>query len=285
VLPTDGHVHTEWSWDTVAGSMERTCGRALQIGLASVAFTEHADYTRWVVAPELKARMRPHVAALVAADGRFSPPPLQVDAYLECVQRCRERFPGLRILTGMELGEPHWHPDEVAALTAGRDFDRLLGSVHSIALDGPRAIDHLYRHRDLTGRYDRDELMRRYLAEVLRLAGSTAPFGVLAHIDFPVRNWPGPDRFDPAVFEEEYRAVLAELASSGRALEVNTVVPLASVIVAWWYEAGGDALTFGSDAHRPDTVARDFAAAAAMAEAAGFHPAAGPYQPWRRRVM
>ena len=285
MLPTDGHVHTEWSWDTVAGSMERTCARALEIGLPSVAFTEHADYTRWVIPPGLKARMRPHVAVLVGPDGRFNPPPLEVDAYRECVQRCREKFPGLRILTGMEMGEPHWHADEIGALTAAGDFDRLLGSVHTLALDGPRAIDHLYRYPDVAGRYDRDELMRRYLAETLRLAGSTAPFGALAHIDYPVRNWPGPGRFEATDFEDEYRAVLAALARSGRALEVNTVVPLATVIVRWWYEAGGGALTFGSDAHQPDAVGRDFAEAAAMAEAVGFHPDRDPHQPWRRNAV
>lgn len=285
MLPTDGHVHTEWSWDAVAGSMEQTCARALEIGLPSVAFTEHADYTRWVIPPGVKVRMGPDVAAMVGPDGRFNPPPLQVDAYRECVQRCREKFPGLRILTGMEMGEPHWHPAEVGALTSGGGFDRLLGAVHTLALDGPRAIDHLYRYPDVAGRYDRDELMRSYLAEALRLAGSTAPFGVLAHIDYPVRHWPGHGRFEATSFEDEYRAVLAELARSGRALEVNTAVPLASVIVRWWYEAGGAALTFGSDAHQPDTVARDFAGAAAMAEAVGFHPARDPHQPWRRHAV
>jgi histidinol phosphatase-like PHP family hydrolase len=42
VLPADGHVHSEWSWDAPDGSMERTCARALDIGLPAVAFTEHA---------------------------------------------------------------------------------------------------------------------------------------------------------------------------------------------------------------------------------------------------
>ncbi len=30
VLPADGHVHTEWSWDAPNGSMERTCARAVK---------------------------------------------------------------------------------------------------------------------------------------------------------------------------------------------------------------------------------------------------------------
>jgi histidinol-phosphatase (PHP family) len=279
VLPPDGHVHTEWSWDAIAGSMEQSCARAVDLGLPSIAFTEHADFTRWVIEPELQALMRPVNAGKVGPDSLWNPPALDVVAYLECVARCREQFLGLRILTGMELGEPHWHEAQVKALPGIGEFDRLLGSVHSLALDGPRMVDHLF------GSLELGELMRAYLAEVLRLAESPAPFAVLAHIDYPLRYWPaeaGP--FDAAVFEDEYRAVLAGLARSGRALEVNTVVPLPAPIVRWWYEAGGEALTFGSDAHQPARVAREFASAAAVAEAAGFRPGRYPHDMWRRNA-
>jgi histidinol-phosphatase (PHP family) len=157
-------------------------------------------------------------------------------------------------------------------------FDRVLGSVHSLEAASPRLVDFLF------GRAEPAELIRAYLAEVLRLAESAAPFGVLAHIDYPVRHWPkAAPRFDPAGFEEEYRAVLAALARSGRALEANTTVPLPPVIVRWWYEAGGAALAFGSDAHKPSAVARRFAGMAAAAEAAGFHPGRHPHDFWRRR--
>jgi histidinol-phosphatase (PHP family) len=278
VLPLDGHVHTEWSWDAVAGSMGHSCARADELGLTSIAFTEHADFTRWMIEPEVRARLRRVNADWVGADGRFNPPPLDVAAYLECVQRCRARFPGLRILTGMELGEPHWHGDEVRSMLGRGSFDRLLGSVHSLALDGPWMVDHLF------GRLDPGDLMPGYLGEALRLIESSAPFEVLAHIDYPVRHWPAyAGRFDAAAFEDEYRAVLRALARSGRMLEVNTVVPLPAVIIRWWYEAGGEALTFGSDAHEPSAVARDFARAAAMAEAAGFRPGRHRHDAWRRR--
>ena len=279
MLPPDGHVHTEWSWDAIAGSMEQSCARAAALGLPSIAFTEHADFTRWVIEPELRPLMRPVNAGAIGPGNRWNPPPLDTVAYLDCAARCRARFPGLRILTGMELGEPHWHEAQVKALPGIGDFDRLLGSVHSLALDGPRVVDHLF------GRFEVGELMRAYLAEVLGLAESPAPFAVLAHIDYPVRYWPaqaGP--FDAAAFEDEYRTALSALARSGRALEINTVVPLPAPIVRWWYEAGGEALTFGSDAHKPTRVAREFASAAAVAEAAGFRPGRYPHDMWRRNA-
>jgi len=280
VLPPDGHVHTEWSWDTADGSMERSCARAVELGLPSIAFTEHADFTRWVIDPEVAERIRSRHSAWIGPDGRFSPPPLDAAGYLASVQRCRDQFPGLRILSGTELGEPHWHEGEVKALLGTGTFDRVLGSVHSLELDATRLVDLLFDQAEPAG------LIRAYLGETLRLAESTAPCAVLAHIDYPVRHWPQEaGTFDATRFEDEYRTVLAALARSGRALEVNTRVPLPIVIVRWWYEAGGEALVFGSDAHRPAVVARRFADAAAAAEAAGFHPGRYPHDFWRRNAI
>jgi histidinol-phosphatase (PHP family) len=277
VLPADGHVHSEWSWDAAGGSMERSCARAVELGLPSIAFTEHADFTRWLIDPAVREQLWPESQAMVGADGRFDPPPLDVEGYLDCVARCRDRFPGLRILSGLELGEPHWHEAGARAVLARGDFDRRLGSVHTLDRDEPWMVDHLF------GRLDPGEVIRGYLAQALELAGSSVPFGVLAHIDYPVRHWPvRAGHFEARAFEEEYRAVLRTLAGSGRALEINTAVPLPAVIVRWWHEEGGDALSFGSDAHDPAAVAHDFHHAVAMATAAGFQPGRYPHDLWRR---
>jgi histidinol-phosphatase (PHP family) len=277
VLPPDGHVHSEWSWDAAGGSMERSCARAVELGLPSIAFTEHADFTRWLIDPEVKAQLWPESQVMIGPDGRFNPPPLDPEGYLECVARCRDQFPGLRILSGLELGEPHWHEAGAKALMARGEFDRVLGSVHTLDLDGSRMVDLLF------DRLDPADIVRGYLAEALRLAGSSVPFAVLAHIDYPVRHWPlRAGHFDARAFEDEFRTVLRALARSGRALEINTAVPLPAVIVGWWHDAGGDALSFGSDAHDPAAVANDFPHAAAMAESAGFCPGRDPHDFWRR---
>jgi len=277
--PPDNHTHTEWSWDAVAGSMEGSCARALELGLTSIAFTEHVDFTGWLIAPAVAAEEMWFDPAWVGADGRLRPPQLDAAGYLACVQRCQEKFPDLRIVSGAELGEPHWHQREVGAVLGAGQFDRVLGSLHSLAEDEPWLIDdHVYQ------RFGPAVTIRRYLAEALRLADSAAPFAVLAHIDYPLRFWPaaaGP--FDPAAFEDEYHAVLRALARSGRALEINTRVPLPAPIVRWWYESGGEAVSFGSDAHEPAAVADGLTAAAAMAEAAGFHPGRYPHDFWLRR--
>ena len=259
--------------------MHATCARAVELGVPSVAFTEHAELTGWAVTPDELATFPEHTRGWLTTDGRLAPPALDVAGYLECVARCRERFPQLRVLSGVELSEPHWHPDETAALLARGRFDRVLGSVHSLGgPGGARIVD-----REMAARPAAD-VLRAYLAEALAMAESDAPFAVLAHVDFPVRHWPAAAGvFRPAAFEAEFRAVLAALAASGRALEINTRVPLAPELVAWWADAGGDAVSFASDAHRPAALAHRFAEAATVARTCGFRPADDPTHLWPRR--
>ncbi|MEQ4209165.1 PHP domain-containing protein [Actinopolymorpha sp. B17G11] len=273
--PPDNHVHSEWSWDAENGSMERTCARAVEIGLPAIAFTEHADFTPWVVAADDPA---PPPPSLVDADGLFSPPGLDVDGYLACLQVCRDKFPDLRIMSGVELGEAHWHRRAAADLLSGDRFDRVLGSLHALQSNG-RYVEpsQLFREQPVA------EVVWGYLAEVTRLIEQSDAFEVLAHIDYVLRYLPadaGP--FDPTAFEDEFRTALDALARSGRALEVNTRLPLHAQVVRWWYDVGGEAVTFGSDAHEPAMLATGFSSAAAMVEAAGFHPGRHPYDFWRR---
>ena len=281
-LPADNHSHSEWSWDAPTGSMEGSCARAVELGLPAIAFTEHVDVTRWVIPPSLRERMHVH-GRRVAADGRFDPPPLDLEGYRASLERCRARFPSLRILSGVELGEPHWFPDEVDRLLASGAFDRVLGSQHSVEHDGrPWIVDGLENDLvppDLTPA----DVIRTHLEETLELIAGCDRFEVLAHIDYAVRKWPaGSAAFPAADFEEEFRTVLRALAGSDRALELNTVIPLDDRILRWWVEEGGRTLTFGSDAHQPAAVGQGFAAAAAVAEAAGFRPDRHPHAPWRR---
>ncbi|WP_226899081.1 PHP domain-containing protein [Nonomuraea phyllanthi] len=277
MLPADGHVHSEWSWDAPDGAMERTCARAVELGLPAIAFTEHADFTKWmVIAGELDGYE--HIKAFLTPDGTVAPPKLDLDGYLECLQRCRDRFPGLRVISGVELGEPHWHGDEAARLLDAGRFDRVLGSLHCLPL-GARFAEppNLYRRRPAT------EVIRDYLAEIPRLVKGSDRFGVLAHIDYPIRYWPareGP--FDPYAFQDEFRHALRALADGGRILEVNTRGLLAPEIVRWWRDEGGEAVTFGSDAHAPGGVAHGFTDAVAMVEAQGFRAGRHPYDLWTR---
>ena len=242
--------------------MERSCARAVEIGLPAIAFTDHAD---WALVHE----------------GQH---PVDIQGYFDAIDRCRRAFPELRILTGIELGEPHWFPDETAAILAAGPLDQVLGSIHSIRLDGRMLDASQFRSRE---GLDFPKAVREYFRELLALVESNQPFEVLAHLDYPKRYWlDGIAPYREKDYEGEIRAILKSAARTGRVLEVNTtrgntLCPDLTV-VRWWRELGGRAVQFGSDAHQPDKVAEGFKIATQMVESAGFKPAKDPTGLWRR---
>lgn len=263
----DGHVHTQFSWDAPRGDMEATCRRALEIGLPSLAFTEHADYVQGV---------------------HRGLKPLDTAAYVAELTRCRSQFPGLRILAGIELGEPHLYPDEVAKVISEVAPDRTLGSVHVVTFEGA-TLDGSQISRVAPDRAR--AFQRAHLEETLRLVQSEAPFQVLAHLDYPKRYWPHDViPFEEADFEEELRCVLRALARRDGVLEVNTTRGIehrrglcpGPTTLRWWHQEGGGAVAFGSDSHVPDLIAAGFREAAQVAEAAGFRPCDDPGGYWLR---
>jgi histidinol-phosphatase (PHP family) len=251
--------------------MRRACERAVALGLPAIAFTEHLDFTVWHEddAATSQGLIDRHPAHQL---------PIDVEGYFADLEECRDRFPDLRIWSGVETGEPHLFAASVANHLKHSPVDRVLGSLHSLSLDG-RLVG--------VGRLlwaDADHTMRRYLGELVRMIESSDVFQVLAHCDFPRRYWPdGRDRYVEKSFEAEYRAVFRALAQTGRALEVNTTSPLASVDqVRWFHEEGGEAVSFGSDAHQPGAVGQQFDLAVDVVEAAGFRPGRDRFDFWRR---
>ena len=257
--------------------MERTCARAVELGLPSVAFTEHADFEPLVVPPEA---VLPDYWLHLVSGGVLTPPALDVDGYLACLERCRERYPHLRIHSGVELSEPHWDAERTDLLLDHGSFDRVLGSVHAGVLgdgSGRTEIGVLF------ARQPAEQVVRDYLAEVERMVVGYPGFDVLAHIDYAVRYWPGQAApYNPRDFQDDYRGVLSALAAAGKVLEVNTRVPLHLDVIRWWHDEGGESITFASDAHEPDDLAAGLTDAIGLAEAAGFRAGQDPWDHWFR---
>src|ERR1700690_713817 len=195
--------------------MALSCEQALAAGVPAVAFTDHLDFTTWTGEDQIAAEQldpRPYHRMRL----------LDVPGYLATLDECRRRYPDLRILSGVEIGEAHLWGASGAAVLASASIERGLGSLHATPFEGRlTAADQLFH------RMPADEVMRRYFAELLRLVEGSGVFEVLAHIDLPRRMWPSrAGAYDEAAFEAEYRTVLEALAAGGRVLEVNTKSPL-----------------------------------------------------------
>src|SRR3954465_14057816 len=130
MLPPDNHVHSEFSWDTgPRASLLRTCEQAVAVGLPAIAFTEHLDFTVWAAEDRAPAE---GLADRYPANQL----PIDADLYAETIWEARQRFPQLRVWSGVEAGEPHLFGASVAAHRCPTPVDRILGSLHSLAVDG-----------------------------------------------------------------------------------------------------------------------------------------------------
>lgn len=117
--------------------MEQTCERAIAIGLPTVIFTVHLDFdTAWRTTVE---DLMPHQRHLLDPGGYLHPPEFDVAGYLDCIERCRHRFPNLSILTRVEFGQPHLFHDRAAQLLDLAMLDRVNGSLHTLQIRDDRS--------------------------------------------------------------------------------------------------------------------------------------------------
>ena len=91
--------------------MVRSCEQALAAGLPGVAFTDHLDFTTWTDGDQIGAEnLDPHRYTRMHL--------LDLPGYLATLDDCRQRYPDLRILSGVEIGEAHLWAASAAAMGA-----------------------------------------------------------------------------------------------------------------------------------------------------------------------
>lgn len=247
--PADYHLHTPLCLHAV-GDPADYCRRALDAGLEEIGFSDHSPmredgFDSW--------RMRAS----------------ELDGYAEGIGRLRAEFPRLRIRLGLEVdwlpGQEEW----IRELSARRPWDYLIGSVHYLAgpwaLDDPAAIPERRRR-------DAWEVWSEYF-DRLSSAAASGLFDVMGHADLPKIFRFLPDR-DVAPL---YEGFVAAAVAGGVAMEINTrglrkdcreIYPAPQLLRM--ARGAGVPITFASDAHAPEEVGKDFAAAVALAREAGY---------------
>jgi histidinol-phosphatase (PHP family) len=225
------------------------CHSAAEAGITEIAFTDHLNNHR------------------LDMDLGF----YRADAYFESLEKCRRIFPNLIIRAGVEVGEPHRWAHKVQPILEQYPYDVVLGSVHWVG-DESVFAEATYRKRPS------QEAYALYFAEVLRMVRNGG-FDVLAHVDLPKRvAYDVYHGFDTNAHEAALRSIWEACIESGIALEINTKALRNSVhethptvtALAWYREQGGDLITLGSDAHRPEHIGYGFDIAMAIAGEAGL---------------
>jgi histidinol-phosphatase (PHP family) len=191
----------------------------------------------------------------------------ELPEYVAEVQSLKAGFPDY-VLLGIEADYRPQTVGEVRDLLDAYPFDYVIGSVHFLddwGFDDPRYL----------AEYD-DRNIDAIWTEYFRLIGEAAESGlftILGHLDLVKKFGYRPTR----VLDKELSHLVQRIARAGVVVEINTAglhKPVAEVypsldILRRLSEARVE-ITFGSDAHRPEHVGRDFPHAVDWARAAGF---------------
>ena len=248
-LPADYHMHTPLCLHAT-GEPSDYAARAVQVGLSEIGFSDHSpmrqdDFDRW--------RMR--------AD--------QLDEYVEKVKKARSDYPALTIKLALEVDFFPNGDDWVRELAARHRWDYLIGSVHYVseswAIDDPQALSEWSRR-------DPGEVWAAYF-ERLTLAAESGLFDIIGHADL-CKKFTFRPKSDCTPL---YQRFLAAARKSGTAIELNTsglrkecreIYPSREILeLAFRAQVP---ITFGSDAHVPEEVGKDFDQAIALARSVGY---------------
>ena len=256
----DYHTHTS-RCGHARGSAAEYVQAALEHGLTGVGICDHLPFAG-------------------PRDPELSMDVSEVADYVGEVQELKDAYPGF-VFLGIEAD---YQPDSFEAtreLLDAYPFDYVIGSVHFIngwAFDDPRRRGS-WADRDVA------EVYERYF-ELVAEAAETGAFTILGHLDLVKKFGHRPQL--PVL--EATRSLVARVARTGLAVEINTS-GLRKPVAEAYPEADllrllneeGVPVTFGSDAHVPEDVGRDFDHALQLALSAGYdsYAAIAPDAPQR----
>ena len=252
----DAHTHSDNSFDAKS-TVEEMCDSAAKKGFYAIAITDHCE------APFIRLGYNEEF-------GDFSERiPLSYSETKKAQKKFGEK---IKVLCGIELGEP-MHDSECTkrALSFG-DFDFVLASLHNL-----RNMDDFY-FIDFN-KCSVSEILKLYFDELAETA-SFSDFDSLAHLTYPLRyifektgEYP-----DLSPYQDVIDDIYKTLISNKKALEINTsglFKPSGRTLpdefqLKRYRELGGKLITIGSDAHSCSAVGNGIEEGIRLARKCGF---------------
>ena len=251
----DFHMHTEFSGDSEA-PVRAMLDAALERGMEAVCITDHIDEDY----PE-------------DSETGTNPFLFDLDQYFQVLREIKKEYADrLDLRIGVELGlQPHLG-ERYRKLIETYPFDFVIGSLHVIHGMDP------YDGVIFEGRSDADVYREAFQATAEKL-DQVKDFDVLGHLDYVVRYGRHQAReYSYRAFSDEIDEILKKVIHMGKGIEMNMggfkyglgfCNPHPDVIRRY-RELGGEIITVGADAHRPEHVAFDFEKAGDILRACGF---------------
>ena len=248
----DNHTHSHFSPDSRM-TLQQSLAAAAQAGIAGISITDHLD--------------------IDAPDGKdifvFNPEQHQRE-----IDLLAPSFPSLEIFKGIEVGLQIECMDKIKDFTGKFDFDIVIASTHFIDNVDPYFGEYYIgkNHKEAYGHAY--EVMYRAIVDY-------NDFDVLGHFDYIARYAPYEVRdIKYSQFADELDSILRFLAQEGKALEINTntyrernghTPQLDIEILKRFKELGGEAVSFGSDAHEAWRIAENFEQYRQVVKNCGFN--------------
>ena len=261
MIQADMHMHTWFSTDSEACPRDMA-DEAVRKGLKTICFTDHFDKDdlEW------------------GEEGIFD-----VDAYFVEMQKLQEEYAGkMNIRIGIELGLRTYLKDYYEELTKKYPFDFVIGSVHNVPYKKDAEGNILYTdpaaEKLFTDRTDK-EAYRLMMETTLENVRTSDCFQTLGHLDYVVRYGKSREKeYSYTDYADIIDEILKLLIEKEKGLEVNSAglkygLPFAHPhpdVLKRYRELGGEIITIGADAHKPEHIAYDFAKAEEILKSCGF---------------
>lgn len=254
-IRSDFHLHSSFSGDSQS-PMEDMIQRGIELGFTHMCFTEHNDFD--------------YPACDDLAEGAFE---LNADAYLYDLLKYRDKYKDkINVLFGLELGlQPHLMRRN-SIFAKAHDYDFIIGSSHVCNGKDP------YYPAFFEGRSE-EEAYSEYFQSIIDNIKKFTNFDVYGHLDYVVRYGPNKDsEYTYEKYQDLLDSILKLLIENGKGIEINTggvvkglrELHPCTAIVRRYRELGGEIITIGSDAHKPEAIGAYFDRAEAVLRECGF---------------
>lgn len=251
MIYSDNHVHTNFSPDSNA-PMETVIKGAIGKKLQEIVLTDHMDFDY------------PGDPHLFLVD---------YDRYLVTFLALKEKYrKDINVLLGVEIGvQPHVL-NEINKLLHKYPFDFVICSTHTVG--GINCSDSSFFARSLP-----KIAYLKYLEGLLSNVKHLNNYDVCGHLDFIARYNPyGPKQLTYAEYGDILDAIFKTIIETGHGIELNTSgyryglnqTHPSLEILKRYRELGGEIITVGSDAHRPEDIGSNFTLAYELLKTAGF---------------
>lgn len=258
MIISDFHTHSSFSTDSTANPEDMIL-KAISLNLKKYCFTDHMDY------------MYPHPS--------FGPFTFEVKDYFSTLTELKQRYANqIEILIGVELGlrnEPDIKQEiysQYKSLTNQYPFDFVLGSTHVLEHFDPYYKEFWTHRSSFDG-------IKAYFEAITHNAKYYDMFQICSHLDYIIRYIPEANKqYEVSDYEEFIDDMLRAIIVSGKGIECNTSGFKYGLsdphpkreILKRYKELGGELLTIGSDAHKPEHIAYDFQKATELLKELGF---------------